>query len=37
MKRICSLLLVLALVLGLCAGGKSAQERWQAQYDLGMK
>ena len=37
MKRICSPLLALALVVGLCACGKSAQERWQAQYDLGMK
>ena len=37
MKRICSLLAALALVVGLCACGKSAQERWQAQYDLGMK
>ena len=37
MKRIGSLILALALVLGLCACGKSAQERWQEQYDLGMK
>ena len=37
MKRIGSLLVALALVLGLCACGKSAQERWQEQYDLGMK
>ena len=37
MKRICSLLAALALVVGLCACGESRQQRWQAQYDLGMK
>ena len=37
MKRIVSLLLTLALVLGLCACGQSAQATWQEQYDLGVK
>ena len=36
MKRICSLLLTLALVLGLCACGQKAPT-WQEQYDLGVK
>ena len=36
MKRICSLLLTLALVLGLCACGSKASA-WQEQYDLGVK
>ena len=36
MKRICSLLLTLALVLGLCACGQKAPT-WEEQYDLGMK
>ena len=36
MKRICSLLLTLALVLGLCACGSKAPA-WQEQYDLGVK
>ena len=37
MKRFFSVLLVLALVLGVCACGKTAQARWQEQLDLGMK
>ena len=37
MKRICSWLLTLALVLGLCACGQSAQAKWQEQYDLGTR
>ena len=39
MKRICSLLLTLALVLGLCACGQKAETTptWQEQYDLGVK
>ena len=37
MKRICSWLLTLALVLGLCACGQSAEAKWQEQYDLGMR
>lgn len=36
MKRICGLLLTLALVLGLCACGSKAPA-WQEQYDLGVK
>ena len=36
MKRICSLILTLALVLGLCACGQKAPT-WQEQYDLGVK
>ena len=36
MKRICGLLLMLALVLGLCACGSKAPT-WQEQYDLGVK
>ena len=37
MKRICSWLLTLALVLGLCACGQSAEAKWQEQYDLGVR
>ena len=37
MKRIFSLLLTLALVLGLCACGQNAAAAWQEQYDLGVK
>lgn len=39
MKRICGLLLTLALVLGLCACGQKAENApaWQEQYDLGVK
>ena len=36
MKRICGLLLTLALVLGLCACGQKAPT-WEEQYDLGVK
>ena len=44
MKRICSLLLTLALILGLCACGQKAETSaeanaptWQEQYDLGIR
>lgn len=39
MKRICSLLLTLALVLGLCGCAQKAAEgpTWQEQYDLGVR
>ena len=37
MRRLCSLLLTLALVLGLCACGQNAGASWQEQYDLGVK
>ena len=39
MKRICSLLLTLALVLGLCVCGQKAgtTPTWQEQYDLGIR
>ena len=39
MKRICSLLLTLALLLGLCACAQKAADTaaWQEQYDLGVK
>ena len=37
MKRICSWLLTLALVLGLCACGQSTEATWQEQYDLGVR
>ena len=37
MKRICSWLLTIVLVLGLCACGQSAQAKWQEQYDLGVR
>ena len=37
MRRICTLLLTLALVLGLCACGQKADAAWQEQYDLGVK
>ena len=36
MKRICGLLLTLALVLGLCPCGQKAPT-WEEQYDLGVK
>ena len=34
-KRICSVLLLLMLLLTGC--GKSTEEKWQEQYDLGMR
>ena len=37
MKRIVSLLLTLALGLGLCACGQKAGATWQEQYDLGVR
>ena len=39
MKRICGLVLTLALVLGLCACGQKTAEgsTWQEQYDLGIR
>ena len=37
MRRIFSWVLTLALVLGLCACGQSAQAKWQEQYDLGVR
>ena len=37
MRRIFSWLLTLALVLGLCACGQSAEAEWQEQYDLGVR
>ena len=37
MKRIVSMILTIALVLGLCACGQSAEAAWQEQYDLGVK
>ena len=37
MRRIFSWVLTLALVLGLCACGQSAEAKWQEQYDLGMR
>ena len=37
MKRICSWLLTLALVLGLCACGQNAEAAWQEQYNLGVR
>ena len=37
MKRIVSMLLTLALALGLCACGQKAGATWQEQYDLGVK
>lgn len=37
MKRICSLLLTLTLVLGLCACEQKAEATWQEQYDLGIR
>ena len=39
MKRICGLLLTLALALGLCACAQKAADTptWQEQYDLGVK
>ena len=37
MKRICSLLLSICLVFGLCACGQDIQKAWQEQYDLGMR
>ena len=37
MRRICSWILTIALMLGLCACGQSAEAKWQEQYDLGMR
>ena len=37
MKRISSWILILALALGLCACGRSAEAKWQEQYDLGVR
>ena len=37
MRRIFSLLLTLALALGLCACGQSGETKWQEQYDLGLR
>ena len=37
MRQICSWLLTLALVLGLCACGQNAEAAWQEQYDLGVR
>ena len=37
MRRIFSWVLTLALVLGLCACGQSAEAKWQEQYDLGVR
>ena len=37
MRRIVSLVLTLALALGLCACGQKAGATWQEQYDLGVK
>ena len=37
MKRICSWLLTIVLVLGLCACGQSTEATWQEQYDLGVR
>ena len=37
MKKIVTVCLLLALLLGLAACGKSQEEKWQEQYELGMK
>ena len=37
MKRLCGVLLMIALALGLCACGQNAGASWQEQYDLGVK
>ena len=37
MKKIVTVCLLLALLLGLAACGKSPEEKWQEQYELGMK
>ena len=37
MKKVVGLCLLLALLLGLAACGKSPEEKWQEQYELGMK
>ena len=37
MKKICNLLVILTLVLGVCACGQSAEASWQEQYDLGIR
>ena len=37
MKRLCGVLLMIALALGLCACGQNAGATWQEQYDLGVK
>ena len=37
MKKIVTVCLLLVLLLGLAACGKSPEEKWQEQYELGMK
>ena len=37
MRRICSWILTIALVLGLCACGQNVKAQWQEQYDLGVR
>lgn len=37
MKRICGAMLVSIYVFLIAACGKSTEEKWQEQYDLGMK
>ena len=37
MKRILTCMMVCLLLTGLCACGKSPEEKWQEQYELGMK
>ena len=36
-RKLWNLLLAVVLLLGLAACGKSPEEKWQEQYDLGMK
>lgn len=37
MRRICSWILIIALLLGLCACGQNVETQWQEQYDLGVR
>ena len=36
-RKLWNLLLAVVLLLGLAACGKSPEEKWQEQYELGMK
>lgn len=37
MRRICSWILIIALLLGLCACRQNVETQWREQYDLGVR